>query len=346
MSVRFRSLVAAAVLAPALIAQTAPADFHTRLEAIQEVMNRFYRGENLATTRTRVNAEVDAFNAATTKANHEADAARAKAEAAMAAARDAAAQVETMDRALAARENPGDRESIRARNSAVERYNQLQASAQAAVSACNGQIRAIDASLDQARAQVAAHRDALKARSDAYDAFRRQDRDVAFFSAVNGLLADLRQALRQRPDPALQSDLDQVRRCRRELAEWAMTRENGQDDGLVLVLAEVADEVCCFIVDTGAQQVCLPMEIVEALGLGPQLGEVSTMTLAGGQKVSGRALTLPRLAASGQAAADVPACAIPASEVGIDGLLGQTFLKHFAYTIDERRPEKLVLVPR
>jgi hypothetical protein len=32
--------------------------------------------------------------------------------------------------------------------------------------------------------------------------------------------------------------------------------------------------------------------------------------------------------------------------VGIDGLLGQSFLKRFVYTVDESRPGKLMLVPR
>jgi hypothetical protein len=44
--------------------------------------------------------------------------------------------------------------------------------------------------------------------------------------------------------------------------------------------------------------------------------------------------------------AQVDGVAVPASEVGIDGLLGQSFLKHFAYTIDPGQPGKLVLVRR
>ena len=55
---------------------------------------------------------------------------------------------------------------------------------------------------------------------------------------------------------------------------------------------------------------------------------------------------LPRVAVGGQEGTDVAGSAVPASEVGIDGLLGQSFLKHFVYTVDERRPGKLILVPR
>jgi clan AA aspartic protease (TIGR02281 family) len=137
-----------------------------------------------------------------------------------------------------------------------------------------------------------------------------------------------------------------VRGIRRELARWAGARQDAQDNGLVLVDAMVGDEPCCFIVDTGAQQVCLPAELIAALGLTGSLGEESTLTLAGGQKLRGRSITLPRLEVEGRVATAVSGSAVPASEVGVDGLLGQSFLKHFVYTIDEARPGKLVLVPR
>jgi clan AA aspartic protease (TIGR02281 family) len=137
-----------------------------------------------------------------------------------------------------------------------------------------------------------------------------------------------------------------VRGCRRELARWAGERQDAQDNGLVLVDAMVGDEPCCFIVDTGAQRVCLPAELIAALGLTGSLGEETTLTLAGGQKLRGRTIVLPRLAVGDKAATAVAGSAVPASEVGIDGLLGQSFLKHFVYTIDEARPGKLILAPR
>ena len=60
-----------------------------------------------------------------------------------------------------------------------------------------------------------------------------------------------------------------------------------------------------------------------------------------------RAQAEPLLAAGRElAATDVAGSAVPASDVGIDGLLGQAFLKRFVYTIDEDRPGKLVLVRR
>ena len=342
------------LLAPALLAQAPdPSGFASRLAAIQQVMDRFYRGELPEAAHARVNALVDAYNAQVRRTNQEAEAARAQAEQALAPAREAGALLEARDKALGPPPDPSDRGAVRsynervdARNTLAAQYNERQARARAAVSACNARVKALDEDLDRARARVEDEQGALKARSEAYEAFRAQDRDVAFFTAVNRLLADLREAARTRPDPELAQALAGIRACRGDLASWAEARQAAQPNGLVLVRALVQDEPCCFIVDTGAQQVCLPEELIEAVGLAGSLGEPTTMILAGGQKVRGRAVTLPRVATSGMAARDVPGSAIPPSEVGIDGLLGQTFLKRFTYTIDERRPGKLLLTPR
>ena len=91
---------------------------------------------------------------------------------------------------------------------------------------------------------------------------------------------------------------------------------------------------------------CLAFALVSVLGLSGRLGEVATLTLAGGQKLRGRSIVLPRIAVAGAAGTQVEGSAVPASEVGIDGLLGQSFLKRFVYTIDERQAGKLILVPR
>jgi clan AA aspartic protease (TIGR02281 family) len=342
-----RCLLALA-LAPALLAQTA---FQPRLAAAEAVMQRYYRGEGLEAANQRVNAQVDRYNALVGQRNGELEAARAQLDRELAPSQEAAAALEAQDRALGP---PGaDPQAVRryndrvkARNAVAARYNQLRAAAQQASDAYQERARRLDAGIQQARAQLDAEQQALKTRADAYEAFRGQERDVAFFTGLNRLLADLRAVDRNRPDPAVQAALAQVRGYRRELARWAAAHQAAQADGLVLVEAMVGDEPCCFIVDTGAQLVCLPLEIIDALGLTGSLGEESSLTLAGGQKLRGRSVRLPRLATAGMAATDVAASAIPASEVGIDGLLGQSFLKRFVYTVDESRPGKLMLVPR
>jgi clan AA aspartic protease (TIGR02281 family) len=339
---------------PALLAQ-APgrAAFQPRLAAVASVMDRFYRGESLDAGQKRVNGLAEAYNAQVQQRNGELDALRAQADRAQAPALQLAATLEAQDQALGRAPDPADRaavaaynERVQARNALVTQYNDRMAAARQAVDAANAQMQRIYAGLDQVRARFDGERQALKARLDAYAAFHDQGQDMVFFAGLNRLLADLRAACRSRPDPDLLAALASVRGMRRELAAWATAHEAAQDNGLVLVPAMVGDEPCCFIVDTGAQLVCLPEELVDALGLTGSLGEEATLTLAGGQKLRGRAITFPQVAVAGMAAAQVEGTAVPASEVGIDGLLGQSFLKKFVYTVDETRPGKLILVRR
>ena len=344
----------ALLLGPALLAQAPGAlQVKARLASMQAVMDRFFRGESLEAGHKRVNAQVEAFNAQVAETTRQTDAARAQAEREIEPGRALGTRLEAMDKSLGSPPDPADRAGVRsynarvdARNTLAGQYNEFQAKAKGAVDACNALTRRLDTALEASRTQVNAEQEALKARQDAFEAFRAADRDVAFFTQVNRFLADLRAADRAQGDPELPAALAKVRACRRELAAWAEARQAAQPNGLVLVRALVGDEACCFIVDTGAQQVCLPTELIGAVGLAGNLGAETTMILAGGQKVRGRSITLPMVAASGMAASDVAASAIPPSEVGIDGLLGQTFLKHFVYTIDERRQEKLVLTAR
>jgi len=116
--------------------------------------------------------------------------------------------------------------------------------------------------------------------------------------------------------------------------------------GPVLVEGLIGGEPCCLMVDTGAMRTSLSPELVGALGLNDRLGGEASFVLAGGVRLRGRVVDLPSVALGDISAKAVPAVTIAASEVGIDGLLGQSFLKGFIYTVDERRPEKVFLQPR
>ena len=104
---------------------------------------------------------------------------------------------------------------------------------------------------------------------------------------------------------------------------------------------EIAGEPCFFIVDTGAMRTTVAPGLVRALGI--PLGEETEFTLAGGKKMKGRKIVLRVLTVGKVTERDVDAAAVKVSEVGIDGLLGQSFLKRFVYAIDESRKGKLIL---
>ena len=133
---------------------------------------------------------------------------------------------------------------------------------------------------------------------------------------------------------------------RRELAAWAEAGQALRPNGLVIVEALVVDEPCWFIVDTGAMDTIVSAEIVDAIGCRKSLGKQTSLSMIGGLRVMGYAFRIPQLEVSGRMLKEVPAAAVLPSDVGIDGLLGQSFLKAFVYCIDERKPEKLILSPR
>ena len=201
--------------------------------------------------------------------------------------------------------------------------------------------------MEKERKRVLAIQEAVNARLAAFDAFTKDGRDALFFQELNRLLSDVREALRVTPiDLHTMEILTKVRGLRRELAAWAMAGQAHQPNGLVIVETLVVDEPCWFVVDTGAMDTLLSEEIVAAIGYGADLGKLTSLSVVGGMKVPGLAFRIPRLTVCGETKSDVPASAVSPSDVGIDGLLGQSFLKSFVYTIDERQPGKLILVRR
>jgi len=327
--------------------------FETRIKDAEMVVERYYRGETLEKARRRVNLQVDDFNARVTgwKARLE----KAKAQAGQGSEPLAAleTQIATLDRQLALRPDPKDAEALRrfnrqveSRNALVESYNTLAESVRGSADAYESMAQQSKAELQGDRERLQGEQRALEARVKAFEAFQAQGRDVAFFAGLNALLADLRREQRSRPGAVYRSQVERVRALRRALGRWALAQQSAQENGLVLVEALVGDEPCWFIVDTGAQRVCLSTEIIEVAGYGDRLGEESTLVLAGGQKIRGRQIDFPTLTVDGQIERNVAGSAIPASEVGIDGLLGQSFLRRFVYTLDGRRAEPLVLEKR
>jgi clan AA aspartic protease (TIGR02281 family) len=125
-----------------------------------------------------------------------------------------------------------------------------------------------------------------------------------------------------------------------------MKGAESRENGLVIVEADVSGEAFWFILDTGAMQTTVSREMVDALGLADKIGVETKLVLAGGKKIKGNRFEFPDITVAGQKEKDVTGVVVPVSEPGIDGLLGQSFLKRFVYTIDEDSRIKLRLRPR
>ncbi|MBP1627738.1 MAG: hypothetical protein H6Q00_2213 [Holophagaceae bacterium] len=348
---RFLSLLVPVLMLP--VAAQDVGGFESRIQAAESVVARFYRGEGLEEARRRVNTQVDAFNGRVAQWNARLDQAKVEATADTGALSDLESQVAALDRQLARKAAADDPAALRRfnqrieeRNALVARYNLLVARARNTAEAYESLAQQSRVELQKERERLQGEQQALASRVMALDDFQRDGRDVAFVQGLNRLLADLRQRHRSKGGAGLQTQVERVRGLRRELARWAMAQQQAQDNGLVLVEAMVGDEPCCFIVDTGAQRVCLSMEIIVAAGFEGLLGKESVLVLAGGQRIRGRQLDFPAVTVNGSTEQSVAGSVVPVSEVGIDGLLGQSYLRRFVYTLDSGKAEPLTLLRR
>jgi hypothetical protein len=325
--------------------------FAVRMAAMEKVMDRYYRGERLEDAISRSNREIQAFNARTKARQSELDEERRRLDSLMGPDQAERERLAAMDQELKAPPKVLSQEvtqkKVEQRNALARQINERTAKIRTATEAYNALVRQAKGEIELERQHILATQKAVNERLDDYEAFTKEGRAAAFFIDLNRLLAGLRQALRTTPgEPGLSAQLQQVRSLRRELATWAMVGQGRQANGLVIVETLVADEPCWFVVDTGAMDTIVSEEIITAIGLGTSLGTQSSLSVVGGIRVSGLACHIPSLTVAGQTQTEVDAAAVRPSDVGIDGLLGQSFLKAFVYTIDERTPAKLILTRR
>lgn len=329
----------------------AQSSFVVRIAAVEKTLEQFYRGERLEIALERSAREIDSYNASARKHRAEMEQGRTQLEQSMVKGREERARLDALDRELKNLAPGLDQDVIRrkveARNALVKNVNELASQERRAVENYNANAKRAQEAIERERVVAVAHQEAVNKRLDAFEAFKKAGQDLAFFTSLNRLLAEIREAQRKAPvDPSLQESLARVRAFRRELAAWAEVGQSLRPNGLVIVGARVEDEPCWFVVDTGAMDTILSPELVDATGLSGSLGKEASLSVVGGLRILGRTLKIPSLEVNGQVMKGVQASAVMPSDVGIDGLLGQSFLKGFVYTIDERKAQKLTLTPR
>src|SRR5262249_13352323 len=89
------------------------------------------------------------------------------------------------------------------------------------------------------------------------------------------------------------------------------------------------------VLDTGASLVTLPEDLATRAGLTPaKATKTVQLKVADGAAVEAKLLTLPTVRVGGFEIADVPCAVMPAGKMGVEPLLGQSFLRHFQSKID------------
>ena len=330
----------------------AATDFTSRMAALEEVARAHFTGQSLSAESEVLAARVDRFNLAL--ASRQAELARATAdlEAEIAPLHDLEAQIARSTAGLAQRPAGDDRRGVQRYNALVEAHNALVARYEKEAKRLSPRIEAhqqralrVEQEFSGERAALAKAQGAIDRRRAEDEDFTRNDGDTRYQGQVNRMLADLREAARSgrgRPDLLIR-----VRALRRDLAAWAAARHAAEPNGLILVAAMLGDEPCQFVFDTGAQTVTVPDDLLRALNWQDRMGAEETIHGVGGGKVQGRPLKLPAITVLGRVATEVGASALPKPEsVGIDGLLGQSFLKAFRITITPGAYSPVQLDPR
>ena len=351
-SVRCRLVLLGCLLGLVPCAIAAGADLGSQVAALEAVAQAHFRGLPLRVEQAALAERVERYNASLARRQAEFEGNSQSLTAALAPVREMEALITRSSARLAVRPSSTDEAAVRRYNAYVEEHNRLVARHDKEVARLRPSIEAQEQRVARVQQEFASEsaalekaKTALERRRAGWDSFSANDGDVRYQGQVNRLLADLREtggAGRGRADL-----LARVRSLRRELAAWAAARYAAEPNGLILVQAIVGDEPCQFIFDTGAQAVTLPEDLVRALGWQQRLGLTETIRGVGGGKVQGRTFTVPRLTVLGRSASEVEASALPRPEgVGIDGLLGQSFLKAFRIKISPGAPVPVQLDPR
>ncbi len=339
--------------------------YNERITDLETIMDRFYRGESIDEVRNKVNSLVDGYNKLVGTTNGEVSAAEKKLDEKLKPLRALEKDIEVMDRRLKRKPDRTDGAAVREynalvdrRNAVVKRSNELGKRGEASIDAHNRYVGRVKTELKSRDEKLEAQRSVLDARVDAYNSFQKSGKDVAFFAGLNRLYGRAReQRRRSGASPELDGVLQKLRALRGELGAHAVARHEREEHGLIVIeitlggdepgaLPGAGQMPCFFIVDTGAMRTTLAPGIVDALGLTGKLGREIELVLAGGRKIKGREFVLPSVTFARRTEKDVAAAAVKVSEVGVDGLLGQSFLKRFIYTIDETKEQKLILRPR
>jgi hypothetical protein len=234
------------------------------------------------------------------------------------------------------------------RNLLVEQYNQQLKKLEDAIAQFNEWVIQANQNLDTEKAKLEKIKTSLELEIKNYNEWLRSKKDEEFWTDLNRTFLDLHRKRRaDRNNSLIDRYIQKIRNLRKELGTYAIKEARSNDSGLVIISGNVGrKEEFHFIVDTGARHVSLTPVMIEVLGLKERLGEVTDLKLAAGKTAWGQKIVFPYVSVLGMEEQDVSGIAIPERKVGIDGLLGRSFLKRFAVCFDFEQGSKIQLTPK
>jgi predicted aspartyl protease len=187
----------------------------------------------------------------------------------------------------------------------------------------------------------------LNTKLESFKAWNKDGKPLRFFNRTNQCYARLRAI--QRRDGAsfrFEPQLARAAKIRQHLQEHQRRFSQRNAGSIVLTSVRIGSEVGLYVLDTGASSVTISPEMVTALGWEDRKGKPITVTLAGGVREQLHLMNLEEVEVLGHKSMNVEGMIQGASGYGIDGLLGQSFLKGFTLQTDTTQTPQFSLTPK
>ena len=316
-----------------------------RIRQYEQIMDRYFRENHVSKAQNSYKSAVDKYNAlvkATNATNKKNKSIIDRKEKALETIKN---QIGEYDAKLAKKST---NQLIDQRNLLVERYNRLLKLLEDEITQFNKSVGQANQILNTEKAGLEKLSTTLELEIKKYNDWWRLNKDEEFWEELNQTFLILHRKIRAGNNHViLARHIQKIREIRRELGAYAIEKARLGDSGLVIITGVVnRKEELHFIVDTGANHVSLTPEMVEVLGLKDRLDEVTELKLAAGKTAWGQKIVYPYISVLGLEEQNVPGIAIPEKNVGIDGLLGRSFLKRFVVCFDFEQGPQIQLTPK
>ena len=315
-----------------------------RIQQYEQIMDRYFRQNPVTTAQNTYKSAVDEFNALIETINAAENRRKSDIDEKEKVLAKLEKQIGEFDAHLAEKSN---NQFINKRNALVKRYNRQLKQLEREINQFNKWVKQTNHSIDAEKARLDKINSALELETKHYNDWLRTNKDVEFWEKLNRTFLKLHRKRRAGNNNILLIEqIQKIRNLRKELGTYAIKQANSQENGLVIVSGIVCrKEEFHFVVDTGASYVSLTPEMIDVLGLKEHLGEVTDLKLAAGKTAWGQKIVYPYISVLGMEEQDVPGIAIAEKAVGIDGLLGRSFLKRFVVCFDYDQGPKIQLSP-
>ena len=316
-----------------------------RIRQYEQIMDRYFRQNPATKAQNSYKLAVDRYNALVQTTNATSKNRKSEIEKKEKALENLKKQIEKYDVQLV---NKSTDKLIDQRNLLVEQYNQQLKKLEDAIAQFNEWVIQANQNLDTEKAKLEKIKTSLELEIKNFNEWLRSKKDEEFWTDLNRTFLDLHRKRRaDRNNSLIDRYIQKIRNLRKGLGTYAIKEAKSNDSGLVIISGNVGrKEEFHFIVDTGARHVSLTPVMIEVLGLKERLGEVTDLKLAAGKTAWGQKIVFPYVSVLGMEEQDVSGIAIPERKVGIDGLLGRSFLRRFAVCFDFEQGSKIQLTPK